>query len=417
MSDEFNIGVSNVFARLREAKTKVRVLEGGSGSSKTWSIIQFIILYCHANVGEGKRILIVRQKLTWLKLSVMQDFFKILRMFQSWEPNDFNKGESVLALWGNTIYFTGLDEPQKVHGPRWDIFWGNEAIELAFDDCRQVIMRTNEIVILDYNPSLTDHWIYDRVIPRDDCTFMLSTQLDNPYLPLNQRKEILSYEPTPENITNGTADLAYWEIYGLGKRANIKGVIFTKVRYVSTFPAECKWVSYGLDFGYVNDPTALVKMGLYHGQLYLEELLYRPGLVNVPIVDKKGEVEPNISDELSRLGLVKGHAEIYADLAERKSIRELALFDWRIYKATKGPDSIVNGIDILKRYQLNILESSLNFKKEQQNYKWALDPQDKEGRHYINKPIDKFNHLWDAARYVALMKIGLESDFFYDPLN
>jgi len=419
MGDSFlgKIGVSNVFMRLRDAHTKITVLEGGSGSSKTYSIIQFIILYLHAHQGEGKRVLIVRQKLTWLKLSVVVDFFNVLRNFGIEDPDAYNKTEGVLSLFGNYVYFTGLDEPQKVHGPRWDGFWGNEAIELGYDDCRQVVMRTNDFVIYDYNPSLTDHWIYNRIIPRDDCTFILSTQLDNPFLPAEQRKEILAYEPIPKNIANGTADVVYWDIYGLGKRANIEGVIFPFVNYCEKFPQYCRWIVYGLDFGYVNHPTALVRVGLYEGELYLEELIYETKLVNIPIPDKDGEVAPNIHDKMIELGLRQEWDELYADKAEDKSIRELQLKGWAVVGARKGPDSIVNGIDILKRYKLNITESSLNFRKEQQNYKWLINPIDKQGQSYINKPADSYNHLWDATRYAVLMKIGEPSDFYMEALN
>jgi phage terminase large subunit len=413
------ITVSEVYYDLSRARTKIKVLEGGSGSSKTWSVIQYLIDYCRYHQGENKRILVTRQKLTWLKLSALADFKRILLLMDIWDKKDFNKSESYYSLWGNIIYFTGLDEPQKVHGPRWDFFWGNEAIELSYEDCRQVMMRTNDIIVFDYNPNVTDHWIYDRVIPRDDCTFLQSTQLNNPYLPAEQRKEILSYEETEFNISQGTADKQLWEIYGLGNRANIEGVIFTKIRFVESMPEQydCKWTAYGLDFGYVNNPTAVIRVSLYRGELWLQELIYEPGLVNVPIADSTGHVEPNISDELARVGLSKLNDEIYADSAEKKSIMEIELYDWLIFRAKKGPGSVVEGIDILKRFKLNILESSMKMKKEAQNYKWMLDPKDKEGKRYLNKPVDRFNHGWDAIRYVAMEKIGMEEDFYMEPVN
>ena len=417
MIETVDIGVSNVYKRLVGSKAKIRVLEGGSGSSKTWSVIQWIIRYCHLHQYQGKRVLITRQKLTWLKLSVLDDFQKILTKMQIYDKRLFNKSDSIYHLFGNTIYFTGLDEPQKVHGPRWDVFWGNEAIELAYDDCRQVMMRTNDFILLDYNPKLTDHWIYNRIITREDCIFMKSTQLDNPFLPKEQRKEILSYEPTQFNISQGTADQTYWEIYGLGKRANIQGVIFPNVKYVQDFPKDPEWQVYGLDFGYSNDPTAVVKVALHIGELWFDELIYRTGLVTVPIEDQNGEIQDNINDELELSGIRKNHDEIYADSAASVQIQELLLSGWDVWGVKKGPGSVLDGIEILKRYKINITERSLKFKKEAQNYKWMMDPHDKEGKTYLNKPVDRFNHCFDAVRYVAMHKIGSPDDFFMEAMN
>ncbi len=393
---------TNVLSRLVKAQTKIRVLEGGSGSSKTISIIQFIIAYCEAHRNNGKRITVARARLTWLKDSVLLDFVQWLVRYGLYDINNHNKTEQRYTLFGNLISFKGLDEPQKVHGPRQDVLWINEAVEAGVSSYNQMAMRTNEIIVLDYNPSYTKHWIYDRVIPRDDCTFIHSTLLDNNYLPEEQRKEILAYNPDiKENKINGTADPVLWEIYGLGKRAQVVGAIYTNWSICKTLPEDYKWQVYGLDYGYTNDPTALVRIRYAQGQLWVHQLIYKKGLTNLPL--SNNDSKDNIVFHLNLHGVTE-EDEVIADSAEPKSNDEIASQGFRIIGAVKGQDSVKMGIDCVKRYKINVTESSMFIIDELRNYKWQED--EKEDK-FINKPIDKFNHAMDAIRYAVTHKVGL----------
>lgn len=387
---------SRVLAELLKCKGRIRVLEGGSRSSKTWSIIQFIILYCQtaAKNKQVKQITIARQKLTWLKLTILKDFKEIMMLYGLWNDNDFHKSEMTYTLFGCEILFGGLDEPQKLHGRKQHIFWYNEAIEASKEDFDQLLMRTEEFGILDYNPSTTKHWIFEKVLTRPDVDFIHSTLLDNPFLPELIRKEILSYEPTPENEANGTADENKWKIYGLGLRAQIEGLIFTNVGYVKEFPVVSKG-GIGLDFGFTNDPTAIVRLGLAEGQVFAKELCYERGLTN-----------SDICNRLEGAGVSKSEL-IVADSAEPKSIAEIRRMGWNIIGATKGHGSISNGIDILKRYRINITEDSVNFKKESENYTWKKD---RATNQYLNIPIEAFNHCWDATRYIASETLSTQGE-------
>ena len=227
--------------------------------------------------------------------------------------------------------------------------------------------------------------------------------LDNPFLEPEVRREILIMEPTPENIAAGTADETLWKIYGLGERAQHEGVIFKNVNYVDSFPEpwECKWTVLGLDFGYTNDPTGLLKMALCRGELWLDEMLYEKGLVNIK--NPRAPHLISIEQRFEELEVDK-RIEIHSESAEPKSVTELQTVGYNLIKTRKGPDSIKNGIDILKRYKINITNRSLNLKKEQENYVWKS----KDGE-FLNEPVDSFNHLWDPARYIVLKKIGLQS--------
>lgn len=397
---EIRVKVSPVFTRLNEADAqaaKIKILEGGSRSSKTWSIIQTLIEYCHKNT--GKRITVCRAKLTWLKQTVLKDFVGVLKLYGMYNERLHNKTENIITLNGNEIAFIGLDEKQKLHGRTQDRFWINEAVEATREDFDQLEMRTSEDGILDYNPNTTNSWIYTNVEPRPDAILIHSTMLDNPFLPDTIRKKIQSYEPTPENIEHGTADEYYWQVYGLGMRADVKGLVYNNIRWVEEVPPEAKLLGNWIDFGYTNDPTSVGKLYLSEGELWADELIYESGLTNQDITRKAEEVDINRRDDS------------VADSAEPKSIEELRREGWNVEGARKGQDSITQGIDVVKRYRLNITTRSKGLREEARNYKWQYD---KATDTYRNKPVDAFNHSFDGIRYVCLNKIGGKRSGVYD---
>lgn len=384
------------------------VFEGGSRSSKTWSIIQFIVIYCIHYAGKHKRITIAREKLTWLKATVLIDFIEILLMYDLYNPAHHNRTDNIYHLFGNHLTFIGLDEKQKLHGRKQNIFWLNEGIEAKYDDFKQMNQRTDELFILDYNPSETEHWIYDHVITRPDTKFFHSTQLDNPFLPEAIRREILSYEPTEENIANGTADENYWQIYGLGLRATPEGLIFPDWTFCKEMPRkrDRKITGFALDYGFSNDPSTLIEICLAGGQLWLDELFYEKGLTNV--INPNKPDQPSIEQRFVELGIRKHIDPIIAESAEPKSNRELQNAGYNITPVLKRPDSVRAGINILKRYRVNVTERSLNIKKERNNYKWKFDFAE---NRYLNEPEDKWNHTIDSARYWALKYLVRPSDY------
>ena len=390
------IQVSNVYGRLDDSIRKgyrVHVLEGGSRSSKTWSIIQRLLIYAQQN--PNTEFTICRQKMTWLRITLLKDFEEITRKYgipvtPDWNPNRPNQEYKILNC-GFT--FLGLDEPQKLHGRKQDVAWINEAMEASLADFDQLEMRTNKFMILDYNPSQEHHWIFERVEPREDANLFRSTQLDNPFLPEPIRRKILGYEPTPENITRGTADETNWKIYGLGVRAQQKGLIFTRWRVVKEMPTDYKKRAIGLDFGFTNDPTAAVDIRLSEGLLWIDEMLYQQGMTNSEIA----KVLPNDLD-------------IVADSAEPKSIEEIRRLGLRVSPSVKGPDSVRQGIQVIQQYEICVTERSVNIIRELKNYKWRIDSSGK----VTNQPIDNFNHALDAFRYGVQRIAGNSRNFDTD---
>ncbi len=199
----------------------------------------------------------------------------------------------------------------------------------------------------------------------------------------------MSYEPTPENIKQGTADNYMWEVYGLGKKARLEGVIFTNWDIVDSIPSEAKFIAYGMDFGYTNDPTTLIGLYMMDNELYFDELVYSTGMTNDDISLKLKELQ--IRNE-----------EIYADSAEPKSIEEISRRGFQVKPTKKGADSIKYGIDLLKGYKMHITKRSINLENELRKYKWA---EDKTGKS-LNSPVDANNDCIDACRYIAMMKLG-----------
>ena len=396
-----DITVTPVFTRLQknfnfeyrptDAK-RIFVLEGSSGSSKTTSILQLFIAYCVKNIDKRKKITCARAKYSWCKDSILKDFIDMLINYGLYDEKFHTRTHpQSYTLYGNTLSFIGLDDPARFHGPRQDITYINEAMEADEDSYRQLEMRTNEAMILDFNPSVTQHWIFNTLLMnlanKPDTYYSRSTFRDNVYLPKGQRETILSYEPTPENIKNGTASEYKWLVYGLGLRAAQKGTIFKYVTWIDKFPENVDyWFSH--DYGYSVDPYALVKIYIEGDNLYLQKMVYEPL-----------ETPELVSDALQSVGATK-YDLIAADSADRYNDKEfnkeLKAMGWNV-----KPISKTNGVSYwigqLKKYKIHIVES-IEFRIEQENYKWR-----EINGIQINEPRDSYNHLWDAARYGIML--------------
>ena len=369
---------------LLHCKTRIAVLQGGTRSGKTFSTITLLCEWCYRNPNAGYLITVVRKSFPSLRASVMRDFFFILDREDWYDERNHNKTENTYSLFGNTWEFISIDQPQKIRGAKRQFCFINEANELDLESYRQLALRTSNdfqgvSMILDYNPSDEYHWIYDHVIPRDDASFYKSTYLDNPFLNKETIDEIERLRDTDEY---------YWTVYGLGERGISRETIFRSDVY-SELPARAKFLAWGLDWGYANDPTALVKVYEHDHALYIEEVLYSGGLTN-----------SDIGDKLRDFGITR-HEEIIADSSEPKSIEEIHRMNFNIKPAKKGADSVRIGIDLMRRYKLYIKDTSTNAQKEFRNYKWMTD---KNGK-VLNQPKDEWNHCIDAVRYVCLNKL------------
>ena len=363
----------------KNCDTRVQIHQGGTRSGKTFSITMCLIEWCVNNPNAGWVITIIRKTMPSLKASVMRDFFQILENEGIYSEANHNKSNSQYILYGNVIEFVSIAEPQRIRGRKRHIAFLNEANELTFEDFTQIILRTSEILIMDFNPSDVFSWIYDKVMTRKDASFYQTTYLDNPFLDENTIKEIEYLKLTDAN---------YWRIYGLGERGLNIAAIFPHFNQVEQVPDRAQFISFGLDWGFTNDPSALISVYKDGLDLYVEEHLYETGLTN-----------NDLSRKMRDLGIER--QEIIADSAEPKSITELSRHGFLIKGASKGPDSIRLGIDVMKRHRINITRESINLIKEMQSYKWKTD---RDGNQ-INEPESGNDHAIDALRYVCLNKL------------
>jgi phage terminase large subunit len=318
----------------------------------------------------------------------MRDFMDILKQLDLYDVEQHNKTENTYQLNNTLIEFFSIDDAQKRRGTKRDILFVNEANEISYEDFFQLNIRTTEQVFLDFNPSET-FWYNDKLQNRDDVTTIHSTYKDNPYLNQDQINEIERLQFT---------DLQYYQIYALGQFAGHVDLIYAYTP-VDDIPVNiAKLVGLGMDFGFTNDPTTLIEVWKDNDSLYLNELLYDRGLTNQDIVNA-----------MNGYG-VDNYVDIIADSAEPKSIEEIRRLGFNIKPAQKGPDSILNGIDILKRHKIHVTKQSTNLIKELNSYKWITD---KNGNK-LNKPIDMFNHALDAVRYIALNKLKVNNQGKYN---
>jgi len=318
----------------------------------------------------GVTLSVARKALPALKATAMRDFFNILKEWRVYRPESHNKTDLIYNYLGNQIEFFGIDDPMKVRSRRRNYLWLNETNEFTLEDYRQLAMRTDKQIFLDYNPSHFEHWIYDELQSRDDCKIIKSTYLDNPFLPEEIIKEIKNYKNKDKN---------YWRIYGLGLRGITEALIFTHWQYCDNLPKEGERI-FGLDFGY-NNPTALVEIVINDDRIFVKERIYRSYL-------KRPELVELMKDYCTEDNF------IYADAEDPQAIDDLIDAGFPNTIATdKEKGSVFAGIQELKKRDFYITKDSINGLKEVKSYCWK----EKDGK-LIDEPVKINDHFMDAVR-------------------
>ncbi|AMD85065.1 phage terminase large subunit [Capnocytophaga haemolytica] len=369
------IQTTKIYAKVDEAVSQGYTTisaQGSSRSSKTYNILIWLIVYLlqHPNT----RLSIVRATLPALKGSVFIDFKEICYKMGIFDEKALNKSELIYTFPnGSWVEFFSTDSEQKIRGRKRDILYCNEANELKFIEWQQLKMRTTRFAIVDYNPSFSDdHWLC--ALNRDPRTYhFVSTYKDNPFLEQNIIDEI-------ESLREKNATL--WQVYGLGQQAMIEGLIFTNVEVIDTIPHWVKKRGIGMDFGYTNDPTAIMECAVVDNDLYINEIAYQTQMLSSDIIKI-----------LKPLNL-----KVISESADPRLIQEISNAGVLIYPVQKYQGSIMGGITKMLDMRLKVTRNSINTLKEFKNYTYQ---QDKEGR-WLNQPIDAFNHAIDAVRYYVL---------------
>jgi len=339
-------------------RKRIKVIRGGQGAAKTISIL--ILLINHASGVSDREILILSAELTKMRLTVIKDFVKLMKLSGLWDERRFIAGTLYRFPNGSFIKFIGLDKQDVGKGLRCDVAYFNEVNKCDAESYRQVASRAGK-VYADYNPD-AQFFIDTDVIGRDDCDFLQLTFEDNELLATEERNEILNYYKLGYN-EDGTVKNSYWaniwRVYGLGEVGALHGVIFTNWSEIESVPTAAKLIGFGMDFGYTNDPTTCAMLYEYNGQRIYDEVIYQTGLLN-----------RDIAALLKSAGITK-QVRGFADSADPKSIDEINGYGFNIKPVAKGNDSIAYGIGLMQEQPFLVTKRSINAKKELNAYRSA----------------------------------------------
>ena len=376
---------------------KTRILYyGGSRSGKTFLVCLMIVF--RALKYPGSRHLIARLRYSHARGSIWLDTLREAVRFLGVEGKaEWKEADHYVKIGGSEIWVDGLDDKERVEkilGREYNTIFFNEVSHIAYPTVTTVLTRLalkvegcRNMAFFDCNPPSKFHWSYKmfvqgvdpesgELLDMDIYGSLKMNPVDNQeHLPERYIEDILEHLPEDQRRR-----------FLRGEFGDAQGVIFKEWAIVDEIPEEVNRrgkESYGLDFGFTVDPTALVRTVAYGDDLYIDELLYSSGLTNQDI----GRL---ITDE----GIT---GVIYADSAEPKSVAELKQLRANVRGAKKGPDSVRQGIDWLLAKKLYATRRSLNVHAELSNYVWK---QNTDGRP-LPQPIDDFNHAIDAVRYAT----------------
>jgi phage terminase large subunit len=369
---------TTAFDKINNLNKRIRGIAGGTSASKTISILLWLIDASQSYQGNLTSS-VVSESMPHLKRGAIRDFINIMQAHDYFDKNRWNKTDFIYDFSDQRgkkiLEFFSADQPGKVRGPRRDILFINEANNISYETFTQLEIRTRKIIWLDWNP-VSEFWFYDgeegerAVKDRDDCDFLVLTYKDNEALDLASVKTI---EARRYNKN-------WFRVYGEGLLGEAEGRIYTGWEIIDQVPEEARLDSYGLDFGYTNDPTACDAVYYWNGAWVIDQIIHRKGLSNKQIAD---------------LLTIQPRGLVIADSAEPKSIDEIKSYGIHITPSIKGKDSVLQGIQYVQGQKVFITKRSVDTIKEYRNYLWMTD---KEGR-IINEPSPIWNHHMDAIRY------------------
>lgn len=352
-------------------KKRIRAVKGGTSASKTISIMYWHIDYCQQKRDTPTISTIGSETYPHLEGGTIRDFKAIMKDRGYWDDNRWNATKHFYTFeTGNVLEFISVDTYGKAHGPRRDTLWLNECQYLSWLIVDQLIIRTRKIIWMDWNPT-EEFWFHEELLPH--------RAEDIDYITLNYKDNEALDEITIKEIESHQHDTNWWQVYGLGEDGELQTRVFTGWGFLDEIPDEARLKVKGLDFGYTNDPTALVDVYEWDNSYILDEQLFQKGLTNDQIAHVIGE----------------GNVITIGDSAEPKSITEIAQYGVNIIGSKKGKGSISHGIDSVRSKKIYVTKRSLNIIKEYRNYIYLKDDTGK----ITNEPRDLFNHSMDAIRY------------------
>lgn len=370
------IRTTSVFTRnivAYNAGKKYIVNQGGTSSSKTWSVLQLLYLIAVYSK-KSLTISVISETLPHLKRGAMADWETILKDAGAYSEKMHNKTDHTYTIGRCKVEFFSAENSGKVTGPRRDILYINECNNVPYSVFEQADIRTRGAVFLDFNPT-NEFWVHERVLtlPEQDVEFIKSTYLDNDEL----SPEIIRKIESRRDI-----DPRWWKVYGEGELGSLDGLVFPSITLIDQL-APSDRVRFGMDFGFTNDPTTLMEVRIVGDELQQHEHLYRTAMTTGEIIRELKAILPY-------------HHKVIADSSDPRTIEEIRRAGINIYPAVKGPDSINLGLDLMRQYRQSVTKSSVNAIKERRNYSWQVDRATGKA---MNRPIDGWDHTIDPVRY------------------
>ena len=384
MNNDFVYKPTKAFYKISSLvkSSDLAIIQGGQGAGKTIAILMLLIDYCY---NYKKEVTICSSELSKLKGTAINDFLKILKDYNIYKLANWNKSEMVYRFEsGSFIEFIGLDKADVGKGRRRDVVFINETNKVNLQSFTDITARAKK-VICDFNPDIY-FYLHDL---KNETNFISLTYLDNEYLPKKEINNILEYYNRgyfPDGKIKNTFWANKWKVFGLGEIGMLDGVIFNNWQPIDTIPHDARLLGYGVDFGYSNDPTAIVEVYKWNDKRIVNEICYQKELSNSQIAK-----------------FINTKMPAYCDSAEPKSIAELKLHGINAMAVEKGADSINYGISLMQENSYLVTKRSTNLINELKKYTWDND---KKTGSKLNKPIDDYNHGIDSLRYHELMTLG-----------
>lgn len=371
--------------KILSLKRRIKIIQGGTSAGKTFGILP--VLIDKATKEKGIEISVVAESIPHLRRGALKDFLKIMKWTGRYFDERFNK--SLLRYEfanSSVIEFFSADDSSKLRGARRDVLYINECNNVTFESYNELAIRTKKEVYLDFNPA-NEFWVHTELKDEPDSDFLILTYKDNEALDDSIVQQI---EKNRLKAETSSYWANWWRVYGLGEIGMLEGVIFSNWKQIDKVPEEAKLIGIGLDFGYTNDPTAVIEVYNWNGKRIINELAYQTGMLNSDIAK-----------------ILPKHVVVYADSSEPKSIDDIKRYGITIKGVTKGKDSINFGIDTMQQQEYLVTSNSVNLIKELRAYTWDVD---KTGKR-LNKPIDNFNHGIDALRYHEMETLGINATY------
>ena len=377
--------ITTAIDKIEALEKRIKIIQGGTSAGKTYSILA--VLITHAATYDKTEISVVAETIPHLRRGALKDFLRIMKDSGRYLDERFNKSLLRYDFYnGSYIEFFSADDSSKLRGARRDVLYINECNNITFESYNELAIRTKKAIYLDFNPA-NEFWVHTELKDEPDADFIILTYKDNEALDDSIVQQI------EKNIAKADTS-TYWanwvRVYAHGQIGMLEGVIFSNWKQIDSLPKDARLLGIGLDFGYTNDPTAIIEVYNWNGKRIINELAYQTGMLNSDIAK-----------------ILPKHVIIYADSSEPKSIDDIKRYGITIKGVTKGKDSINFGIDTMQQQEYLVTSNSVNLIKELRAYTWDSD---KTGKR-LNKPIDNFNHAIDALRYHEMETLGINATY------